>query len=387
MAPLRAPRDPNRIVWRWHHVIALALLAWGLPVAALWWLDIDRSIVGLLNRALAIQIVAYLVAGFALALLVWKRQHGDWSTLGLGDDVRRGRMDVLRGAAFGLAVFLGYLPVGLFAKGRASLDPMISLLLGNSNGAGLVLTCAVVVIGAPVVEEIFFRGVLYEKIARRWPQIAILVTSVLFMLVHGAIILQILVLGLLFGIKRSKGESTWYTIGAHAAWNASVVVIGIIFLTSSAVAFTSSAGLYELRYEREWQREESFEASMPTGHIELALLSANGSMISVVEFTDVATLDRLGTSRVVKNLPTSMNGATGPITNLSVSRRSFPGASEAYDVTATVPIMGVSLDYQIVAARPQGEGRIVIFMVACPDVSCEQAQQDFDEMMDTVTFL
>jgi membrane protease YdiL (CAAX protease family) len=387
MAPLRASRDPNRIVWRWFHVLIFGVLAWAVPFAVDWWLGIDRSIEALLNRSLAVQIVGYLLAALSVAAFVWTRQDGDWSTLGLGEDAHKGRLDALRGVGFGLAIFLGYLPVGLFTNGRTSLDPMVSLLLGSSNGMGLVLTGAVVVIGAPVVEEIFFRGVLYEKLARRSTQVAIVVTGILFMLVHGAIVLQILVLGLVFALKRSKGESVWYTIGAHSAWNASVLVVGVLVLTGSAVEFTPSSNLYELRYERDWERQEELEMSVVTGTIDLALLSANGSMMSVIEFPDTPALRRIGSSQFIEQMPTNMTGATGAATNVSLEPVSFPGASQAYEITATIPIMGVTLDYEMVALQPDGSDSLLVFMLACPDVSCDAASGDFDAMMETVEFL
>ncbi|HEY7876336.1 MAG TPA: hypothetical protein VIG64_14570, partial [Actinomycetota bacterium] len=35
-APLRMPVDPNRVAWRWYHLIGLALLVWGVPMAVDW---------------------------------------------------------------------------------------------------------------------------------------------------------------------------------------------------------------------------------------------------------------------------------------------------------------------------------------------------------------
>jgi membrane protease YdiL (CAAX protease family) len=387
LAERRAPRDPNRVVWRWHHVLALALAAWGIPFAVSWWLGIDRSIAALLNRALAVQIVGYLVGGLAVAALVWTRQKGDWATLGLGDDARRGRIDLVRGFGFGVALFLGYLPVGLFTNGKTSLDPMIALLLGNADGAGLVLTCAVVIVGAPVVEEVFFRGVLYEKLARRFPQVAILVTSILFMLIHGAVIFQIFILGLLFALKRSKGESVWFTIGAHSAWNASVIVAGIVMLTASALSFTSPSGAYELRYPRDWEREPAMEVSLPQGRFDLALASANGSVMGVIDVAEVPAASRLGSSRLLDQMPSSMSGAGGSLTNIDAQPTTFPGATEAYDVSATISAGGMTMGYQMVVVRPYGSDGAIVFMLVCPQMSCDSSEGDFKEMLDTVTLL
>ena len=386
-APLRVPRDPNKAAWGWHHVVAFGLLAWGIPFAVSWWLDIDRSIEALLNRSLAVQIVGYLLSALALGWFVSTRQNGDWSTVGLGDDARQGRRDLLRGVGFGLALFLGYLPVGLFTNGRTSLDPMVALFLGNANGTGLVLTCLVVVVGAPLVEEMFFRGVLYEKIARRFPEIAIVVTSVLFMAIHRAIVLQIFLLGLVFAIRRSKGETVWFTTGAHAAWNASVIVVGVVVLTGSAVHFTSTSGSYELRYEKGWERQEEMEVALPMGRIDLALSSANGSAIAAIDIPNVPSLGRAGSARLLKQLPTSAPGASGMVTNIKVEPASLTGASETYDIRATIPIGGVDLNYRMMTARPNGSSSMIVFMVACPAMSCDKAFGDFEDLLATIAFL
>jgi membrane protease YdiL (CAAX protease family) len=384
-APLRPVRDPNRIAWRWYHIIVLAVLVWAVPAAVDWGLGLEqRTISSFLNRSLALQVVGYLIGTLAVAGLVISRQKGDWGTLGLGDDARQGRRDLLRGAAMGAAMFLGFLPIGLFTRGKLSVDGIVKVLLGSADGAGLVLAIGVVVVGAPVVEEIFFRGMLYEKLARKFPGVAVAVTSVLFMLVHGGIILPIFILGLAFGIRRLKGESVWFTIGAHAAWNASVVLVGLVVLTGGPVHFVSDSGTIELRYAKDWTRHENLEGAMGPARVTLALQGSDGSGIMVAE------MDGINAGAASGKEMLKYGRSTGFLPEVSHVRKSsipFDDAATAYELdAAAVSSLGTSINARIVAVVPPNSTTLYLFELDCMSPSCDAARKDFEQMLYSVVF-
>ena len=101
--------------------------------------------------------------------------------------------------------------------------------------------------------------------------------------------------------------------------------------------------------------------------------------------TNVPSLGRAGSARLLKQMPTTAQSAAGTVTNIDVKPTSFTGASEAYDIRATIPVQGVSLDYRMMAVRPNGSSSVIVFLLACPQVSCEKAAVGFDEMLESVT--
>ncbi len=91
-----------------------------------------------------------------------------------------------------------------------------------STETGLIPALAVVV-GAPLAEELVFRGVIQSRLERAMPVwIAVVLQAVLFGFIHGTPV-QIgyaFLMGLLFGYIRYRAGSILPTIAAHAAFNA-----------------------------------------------------------------------------------------------------------------------------------------------------------------------
>lgn len=99
-----------------------------------------------------------------------------------------------------------------------------------STETGLIPALAVVV-GAPLAEELMFRGVIQSRLERAMPAwIAIVLQAVLFGFIHGTPV-QIgyaFVMGLIFGCIRHRAGSILPTIAAHAAFNAMNDPLGIL---------------------------------------------------------------------------------------------------------------------------------------------------------------
>lgn len=137
----------------------------------------------------------------------------------------------LRAVGFRVYVLslLGLLPVyGLWlgAKQLLHLPDIPQFMLDVYSTAGwLPLLWFAVVVAAPVAEETFFRGFLYQGLARSPLNAigAILVTSTIWAGIHLQYefgeIACVFVLGLLLGYIRYKSNSTWPAIAVHAVSN------------------------------------------------------------------------------------------------------------------------------------------------------------------------
>lgn len=81
----------------------------------------------------------------------------------------------------------------------------------------------VAIVGAPVVEEILFRGILYPAIKQRgWPQLALWGTSLLFALTHAnvATFLPLTLLAMVLVLVYERTGNLLAPIGAHSLFNA-----------------------------------------------------------------------------------------------------------------------------------------------------------------------
>ncbi|PJZ71168.1 CPBP family intramembrane metalloprotease domain-containing protein [Leptospira perolatii] len=96
-------------------------------------------------------------------------------------------------------------------------------------------------VGAGLVEEIFFRGILLKQfIGKQMEWIGLVITSVLFGLIHynpgGSWIGPILLIsvGFFFGLSYAKTENIWVPITAHLTYN-SCMLIAAFFLGDRVV--------------------------------------------------------------------------------------------------------------------------------------------------------
>lgn len=105
---------------------------------------------------------------------------------------------------------------------RPEIPPFMRDMLA-SPGPKVLLWLAVV-LAAPLLEEILFRGFLLEGLRRRLGGLgALAVSSLLFGIIHTQYDLfdmsAVLVLGTILGLSRLYSGSTWLPIGLHTAHN------------------------------------------------------------------------------------------------------------------------------------------------------------------------
>ena len=171
--------------------------------------------------------------GLWLGLLGWplvaSRVKGSGS---LVDDfgLRARPWDAL-GLVVGLACQLVVIPVLYLlvqlVTGDLDVEGPARELADRAHGAGFVVLALLVVLGAPVAEELFFRGLLLRaaerRLGTRW---ALAISSVAFAASHFQLVQfpGLAVVGLVFGILVVRTGRLGPGIAAHIAFNATAVV-------------------------------------------------------------------------------------------------------------------------------------------------------------------
>jgi hypothetical protein len=126
-------------------------------------------------------------AGFLGACWLASRRYGTGHIrrdLGLAFE----RKDVLRGFLAGLVSRIAVIVIALtlylidhkLTGGQSAIDAQLT-----SRSVGLVVVAVVIALGAPLIEELFFRGLLMQSLRTRWgPRIAVGGQAVAFGLCH-----------------------------------------------------------------------------------------------------------------------------------------------------------------------------------------------------------
>lgn len=146
---------------------------------------------------------------------------------------------------FGLAVHVGDVPVGVIAGVVTQLVfvPLVSWpverlwsidvdeptrqLLDTTLGSRVVLYL-VIIVGAPIAEELFFRGLLLRSLARRFDdRTAIAVSALVFSLSHfkAAQIPGLFVVGIVFAVLTRRSGRLGPAIIAHMVFNATALML------------------------------------------------------------------------------------------------------------------------------------------------------------------
>lgn len=142
--------------------------------------------------------------------------------------------DAAIGLPLGVATQLIFAPlllllINLFVEiDRERFEEPARRLTDRAEGVGIVVLIVLVVVGAPIVEELFFRGLVLRAIAARYSDtIALVGSSVMFGIIHFAWLqLPALVLfGLLAGYLAQRFGRLGPSIFAHAGFNGAAVLV------------------------------------------------------------------------------------------------------------------------------------------------------------------
>jgi membrane protease YdiL (CAAX protease family) len=137
--------------------------------------------------------------------------------------------DIL-GLPIGVVVQLVFVPVLYrilsIVVDTSSVSEPAERLTDRAEGLGVVLLVLLVVVGAPIIEELFFRGLLLRSIQARWSDsLALVTSSILFGLAHFELLqLPALVMfGLVAGYCAQRTGRLGMSIWAHVGFNATTV--------------------------------------------------------------------------------------------------------------------------------------------------------------------
>lgn len=203
-------------------------LAIGVTVALMWLISTSGIQLEQLNEVVFSTFVAALTYLVALAIVIgvpyfWKRRT---SRKDLGLDRLPRWLDIMLAPAGFIVYLIGSgVVVGLVTQLVPGFDGDQAQELGFTNlsqSYQYVLAFATLVIVAPVAEEVLFRGYLYGKLRRIVPiWVAILVTSILFGVVHGQwnVGLDVFVLSLVMCSLREITGGIWTGILLHMIKN------------------------------------------------------------------------------------------------------------------------------------------------------------------------
>ncbi|MBV9410884.1 MAG: CPBP family intramembrane metalloprotease, partial [Acidimicrobiia bacterium] len=118
-------------------------------------------------------------------------------------------------------VWLVYLPFRQFIS-QHDLEAPVRQVTDNAHGVSYFVLTIVVVVGAPIVEELFFRGLVLRSLQRRFGDVvAVIGSALIFGIAHfEPLQLPALVaLGLVLGIMAVRTRRLGLGIFTHAAFN------------------------------------------------------------------------------------------------------------------------------------------------------------------------
>ncbi|MBB3131165.1 hypothetical protein FHS19_005885 [Paenibacillus rhizosphaerae] len=223
---------------------------WRFPIVWMIVGTIGMSLIDTLFRQLTerlegiVPLIFTLVMGF-LAMLVYK--------LTLTYLARRSTPEISRRHA-GIETVLGVLTGAIFIAASAiiiiALGGYSFQWAGSGNTGFVLITTIQTALGAAIVEELIFRGLLFQAM-EQWggKALALAVTSLFFGAAHlgnaGATLWSAFAIaleaGVLLGAAFLWRRNLWFTMGLHFAWNAMEGLLGI------PVSGHAAAGLFTVK--------------------------------------------------------------------------------------------------------------------------------------------
>lgn len=220
----------------WTILDAVVIVLWTLVAQVI--VGAPLAVLGNGASSSAIEIGAALVAVEAVTVvgvLAWLRARGilSWRILG---PVRPRWRHVALGAGVGVAGFILATVVPELIRQWVGIPPPPRQQILDevaTGGSGIWVLVVTVVVLAPVVEEVVFRGLLFQVLRRRtglWP--GVLVSSLTFAIVHLELIDRPLSLGALFVL------GAWLAWALHRTGSLVVPVTAHALFNGVAIAVT-----------------------------------------------------------------------------------------------------------------------------------------------------
>ncbi len=160
------------------------------------------------------------------------RMHVPWSELWRRLFPTPKAMEVARAVLCGLGLQLAlpllYWPIHqVLGTSNEDLETPALALVDSARHDQLIWALVVIVcVGAPLVEELLYRGLLLGALAKYGTPVAVLLSAGVFAAAHlqPLQLFGLFVFGCLVGAIRCRSSSLWVCIAAHAAFNATTMV-------------------------------------------------------------------------------------------------------------------------------------------------------------------
>lgn len=181
----------------------------------------------------------------------------------------------------GVGLFTGVATAGALLYGvkllvgRITVSPEVKFMAGDVTVTSVAIAAAALVVAAPVVEELLFRGFAAEALRRHGRILALSISGVAFAAWHMRLGLVVLVyytamgaiLGLVYWKRGLVGSMT-----AHAAFNGTLLVVAVTFILGPGE--TLSAEGVQVRVPGGWE-------AVDDGSVRGAMLAAHGPSAAV----------------------------------------------------------------------------------------------------------
>ena len=200
-----------------------------------------------LNSALAsgpVIVITMILSWLGWMTAVWwaatRKGDGDWRTLLKWKFVPARDIPIGIGVAVAFRLYELGVSAILRALGVAPESLSNTSVITSQTGIVLVLLALGAALGAPLVEEIFFRGLFLSVAVRNYGKWAgVIITSVVFGLMHFqptlagtlTVVGQTTLIGVVLALLVLKTGRLWTAICAHLAINISGVALALIFLS------------------------------------------------------------------------------------------------------------------------------------------------------------
>jgi uncharacterized protein len=220
-------------------IVAYYAMCGGLPDLS----NLDANLMAMLAKASLVGMLpaSLLMAGFAWWCAGLVNKTGDrgiplhWPDMGVGGwVVTIGGVIVFLYCTYIVTFFvLGidpqtYAPTANGVNDATSASGLVEKTMADLADEPLLFALALpgIILGAPISEELIFRGALFSRLRNSWfgKTGAVVITAALWAVVHGAsapwlFVFVIFIMGLLLGWLLLRFGSLWVTIVVHAAWN------------------------------------------------------------------------------------------------------------------------------------------------------------------------
>jgi len=188
---------------------------------------------GRLNIMLGVLFIFMVLGEGAIPLGTWlfsiRKYKCGWEALGFRKfDIKKGLLLSLAVTAVGIGISIGYEALLQALGWRTSSDLYLPF---NANGVGIAFFFVIAAIVAPLAEETFFRGFLFQGVRKRlnfaW---ATIISAAIFAIGHFSPsgLVPIFILGLMLAWLFNTMKSIWPCIIVHCAYNSIALIFMII---------------------------------------------------------------------------------------------------------------------------------------------------------------